>query len=347
MGRGGGSSGGSRGGGGSFGGSRGGGGRMGGFSSGRFGGGSNRGFSGGGFSPFRGTPSSRPPMFFGGGPGGRFPAGGGRWGRGGSGGCGCVSVVIVFILIFFVFTIIIAPNGGDNSSDITKSTVERVALPKGSVNETEYYTDELNWIGNKTELLAGMKNFYQKTGVQPYLYITDTINGSHYPTLSELEQFANSRYDQLFTDEAHILLVFFEYDSGMYMDYYVTGTQAKTVIDDEAGDILLDHIDRYYYEEMGDEEFFSRSFSDAADRIMEVTRSPWIPVLIILGVIFLVVVLFVWWRYAKKQKALAQKQTEEMLKTPLEKFGDTEAETLAEKYDENNNGNDNMNGGNT
>jgi hypothetical protein len=34
------------------------------------------------------------------------------------------------------------------------------------------------------------------------------------------------------------------------------------------------------------------------------------------------------------QKNLEAKQTEEMLKTPLEKFGDTEAEGLAKKYEE-------------
>lgn len=51
-----------------------------------------------------------------------------------------------------------------------------------------------------------MKHFYDKTGVQPYVYITDTVNGSQYPSSSDLQNYANDLYDELFTDEAHILL---------------------------------------------------------------------------------------------------------------------------------------------
>jgi len=201
------------------------------------------------------------------------------------------------------------------------------------VNETIYYTDNLDWISNRTTLIAGLKHFYQKTGVQPHLYITDTVNGSHEPTTSDLDEFANGLYDQLFTDEAHILLVFFEYGGG-YMDRYVCGTQAKTVIDTEAADILLDYIDRYYYDEnMSDELYFSKAFSDAADRIMTVTRSPWIPVLLVSGIVVLAAIMLVWWQNAKNQKNLEARQAEEILKAPLEKFGNTEAEELAKKYD--------------
>jgi hypothetical protein len=67
---------------------------------------------------------------------------------------------------------------------------------------------------------------------------------------------------------------------------------------------------------------------------MNVTASPWVYVLIVAGVILVVVIGFVWWRHAKKQKNLEAKQTEDMLNTPLEKFGDTEAEERGKKYDD-------------
>ncbi len=254
-------------------------------------------------------------------------------------GCGCSSTIMVMIIlaIMIVLIIVFALNSNSNSpstsnTDITVSSIQREALPKGSVNETDYYRDELGWIGNQTQLLQGLKYFYQETGVQPYLFITDEINGSHSPSTSDLDAFANALYDQLFTDEAHLLFVFFEYDGG-YMDRYVCGTQAKTVIDTEAADILLDYIDRYYYDDnLTDEEFFSKSFSDAADRIMTVTRSPWITVFIIIFSAVILIVLFLWWKNIKKQKNIEAKQTEEMLKTPLEKFSDSEARELAKKY---------------
>lgn len=87
---------------------------------------------------------------------------------------------------------------------------------------------------------------------------------------------------------------------------------------------------------MTDEEFFSNSFRDAADRIMEVTRSPWITVFIVLGAAAIVFVLFVWWKNKQRQKDIEAKRTEEMLKTPLDTFGDSEAEELAKKYENEN-----------
>lgn len=244
-------------------------------------------------------------------------------------------MLAIIAALLFSFNTGSSSSGASGNNDITKSTVVRDPLPKGSVDETEYFTDTIGWIGNRTELLGGMKYFYQKTGVQPYLYLTDNINGSTTPSMAELETFANDLYDKLFTDEAHLLLVFFEHDPSAYMDYYVTGTQAKTVIDTEAGDVLLDYIDKYYYSDnLTDEEFFSNVFRDSADRIMTVTRSPWISVLTVLGVLLLLSLSYMWWRHAKKQKNLEAQQTEEMLKTPLDTFGNTEAEELAKKYDD-------------
>jgi len=250
-------------------------------------------------------------------------------------GCGCLIVILVLVAILIMFSFLYnRSNISDGNSEVTKSTVLREPLPAGSVNETEYYTDELGWINNPTKLKVGLKNFYKKTGVQPYLYITDTVNGTHNPSSEELDLFANDLYDELFTDEAHILLVFFEYNDS-YMDRYVCGTQAKTVVDQEAADILLDYIDKYYYDSsISDEEFFSTAFDKAGDRIMAVTKSPWITVWLIIGAVVLVVVLFVWWGKAKKQKNLEAEQTKKILETPLDEFGNQEAEELSKKYND-------------
>lgn len=329
----------------------------GGFSRGGVSGGSSRGGSGGfggtGRSP-RGYQSPPPrrssglgPMMMGYGLGRMSgPRGGGYGGAGrrpasNRGGCGClgVSIAVILVMVLIAVFFLAAPaqnNSGGAAGGVTASTIAREALPKGSVNETEYYTDELGWIGNSTTLIAGMKNFYQKTGVQPYLYLTDTVEGSHSPTNDQLDQFAHAKYDALFTDEAHLLLVFFEYDSsGQPKVWYVAGSQAKTVLDDEAMNILLDYIDRYYYDSsLTDEQMFSKSFDNAGERIMSVTTSPWIPVLIVAGVLVILVVLFLWWRSHKKQKNLEAEQTRKILDTPLETFGDTDAAERAKKYED-------------
>lgn len=345
------------GGGGGFGGGGGGGnfgfggGRGGGF--GGFGGGSSGGSSGGGFGGFGGGSNRGFGLSGGhrgnygmglGNSGGGFFSGPVRPGR--SSGCGCSSAIVVIIVIIVIFAIMVPglpgfilsmPGGSSGGSqDITASTVVREPLPKGSVNETGYYTDELGLLLDESELLTGLKNFYYKTGVQPYVYLTGSISGSSdTPSMDDIRVFTESKYDELFTDGAHLLLVLFENDYS-YRYWYAVGPQAKSVIDQEAGYILGNYVDRHYYDNsLTYEQYFSTVFDLTATRIMSVTTSPWIPVLIVLGVLVILILLFVWWRHAKKKKEEEAKRTEEMLKTPLEKFGDSddEAERLAKNYD--------------
>ncbi len=248
------------------------------------------------------------------------------------GGCsrGCLTAVIFILALVIIIGLIIASTGGSDS-DITVSTIQREPLPAGSVNETEYYTDELGWIGNETELLKGLRNFYRATGVQPYLYITDHVNGSAISNVSQLETYARELYPSLFSDEAHLLLIFYERD-GEYATYYLSGAQAKTVIDREAGDILLDYIERYYYSSMSEEEFFSTAFDHAAARIMTVEKSPWPVVWIAFGAAAIILILFLFWRERVKQKNRKAEQDAKILETPLEQFGDPKVDELEKKY---------------
>lgn len=309
-GRGGGGFGGSRGSGRSFGGSRGGGSRL--------GGGSARGR--GGNRP-RGSSNRRRPR---GGFGGIPPFLGGfglgrryrrrrRYNRGGCNGCaggGCFSSILTMIIIFIVFNFIwgMIPGNNNNTAvetvQVSSSTIEREAIEKGLVNETDYYEDKLGWIKNPKQLEEGLQYFYDKTNIQPFIYITDNINGNTNPDPEEIDAFSSNLYDELFTDEAHLLLVHFEnYDQYQYEYSYHTiyGSQAKVLMDDEAETILFDYLDYHYGRDpnqVSEEQFFSEAFKDTADRMMSVTRSPWIPAFIILGLAIILIVLFNWWRNA-------------------------------------------------
>lgn len=247
-------------------------------------------------------------------------------------GCGC-GIIVALILIFIILAVLF--HGDESSSDITTSTIVREQLPVGSVVETDYFTDELGWIGNKTELQKGMKNFYMATGVQPYLYITDNVNGEHITDVNQLADYAEALYDKLFKDEAHMLLVFYEYD-GNYADYYLCGSQAKTVIDSEAGDILLDYVDKYYYDDsVTDEEFFSTVFDKTATRIMTVEKSPWPKVWSALIVLMIIIVIALFLTKRKEQRIKKAQQDARILETPLEEFGDDILEELTKKYEGN------------
>ena len=244
---------------------------------------------------------------------------------------GCVSALVGLVIFFFIVSFLL--NSLGNSSSVIPSSVKREPLPEGSVVETGYFTDELGWISDSSALTAGMEQFYRETGVQPYLYLFDNIDGNYNPSDAQVEAFAYSVYDQLFEDEAHLLVLFWEYGN-QHEAWYLPGTQARAVIDTEAGDILIDNIERYYYDRSLNEEiFFSKAFSDTAQRIMKVTTSPLTVIGISIAVVAVLVILFTWWKRAKEEKRREQERMKEILETPLESFGDLETEEIAKKYE--------------
>ena len=294
--------------------------------------------------------------------------GGGRrrrgFGGGGAGCGGCLTIIMIIVVIMLVISVIsfmgnlATPQYWGTQGQVTDpfpgvipSTIVRTPLPAGSAIETgPLFTDHLNWIGNQSQLAVGMRNFHQATGVRPHLYIIGEIYGTQIPTNAQLLSFAQSRYDYLFNDEAHVLLLFFENDAQQYGMVVVPGNQARSVIDQEAEDILLDFVQRYYYMDITEEELFSGAFNSAAERIMHVPPEPpdnraiWMTVIIVAGVLLLVLLLFRWWRRKQEQKNLEFEQTERILNQPLETMGESfdAASQLAQQYqDDSDNNNDN------
>lgn len=294
----------------------------GGYSGGRSGGGGHHGGYHGGYN-------SHYYHHYGGGP--RFY----YFGNGGDSGLGIITIIRVIIILSIISSMFgMFSDKSGAGGDITKSTVKREKLESSSIVETDaYYIDTLNWIDSGGMLKDGMKYFYKKTGVQPFLYITDNIAGKTYGfTQSDMEQYGNALYDALFEDEAHLLVVFCEND-GNYNSFYITGKEAKTVIDDEAGEILLDYIDHYYYSDYEDDEFFSISFEKTADRIMRVTPNYAAFIAIGIIVIIILVILFMWWKSKKKAKLDKMKAAKDILGADINEFSDDSVEDLARKYE--------------
>ena len=251
-----------------------------------------------------------------------------------------LAVFFVFFIAMIVFAIAASSQGRASASSgssaaggITRSTVKREKMPAEYVTETGWYTDELGWIKSGTKLTRGMRSFYNKTGVQPYLYITDTVNGTTSPSDADMEIYAQALYEELFADEGHVLLLFYEHnEDANYKTRYVAGAMAKTVMDSEAGDILLDYVDAYYFSNLEDDEMFAAVFEKAAERIMNVTRSPVPYIVIALIVLAVVLVAFAWWKQAMRQRNIEAEQKERILKADLGSVKDPELETLESKY---------------
>lgn len=232
---------------------------------------------------------------------------------------GTLSIVLAIIVI--VAGLIAArPN-------IQQSTVERSKLDSSLCTRVDtWYQDDINWIHNEKTLLKGLKTFYDKTGVQPYLWITDNINGKAKPNTSDFETALKSKYSELFKDEGHVIVCFMESSPSVYATYYWAGSAAKGVIDDEAGEILLDVIDSKYTSDLSDEEMFSKSFSDAATRMMKVGRTT--KQLIIIAVIVLlclgfVVSVYLWVKTRAKARAEEAEERERILNTDINEMSDS------------------------
>ena len=252
-----------------------------------------------------------------------------------------LAVFFVFFIAMIVFAIAASSQGRASASSgssaaggITRSTVKREKMPAEYVTETGWYTDRLGWINSGTKLTTGMRAFYSETGVQPYLYITDTVNGTTSPSDEDMEIYAQALYDELFADEGHILLLFYEHnEDSNYKTRYVCGAMAKTVMDQEACDILLDYVDAYYFSNLEDDEMFAAVFEKAGERIMRVTRSPVPYIMLALAVLAIVIVAFAWWRRAKEQRNREAQERERILNADIDSVEDPALKDLESKYD--------------
>ncbi|MCR4689037.1 MAG: TPM domain-containing protein [Saccharofermentans sp.] len=195
---------------------------------------------------------------------------------GGGSGCslpGCsVPMIIIFGVIFVLYGAL-----RQGATGIERSTILREPLPASQCEEYDsWYQDNWgDWIdesGEEADLVAGLEYFYDKTGVQPYLYIMGE-EGEDYMSEGSIEEFAEVTYKEMFgEDEGHLLVVFREYPNAS-SNYIVTATPGydaeSAVMDEQAREILLDYIDYYYTDtDLNEGEFFSKAFENAASRIM-------------------------------------------------------------------------------
>lgn len=298
--------------------------------------GSSRGGGGGGSMPpqMPQQPSGPQQPGSGGGPGGpggpNAPQPGSPQGKSSSSGCGTVFVIVAAVLL--VLLLVVALGGGSCSgANVPASTVERTALPAGSVNETGYFTDEDgDWIHDPAKLERGLRHFYEETGVQPYVYILP--NGS-VRSYQELQSIAQEKYDELFTDQAHFVLVFCDDGNGRFNAAYWAGAMTGSVLDDEAINIFKAYLSQNYDDmSLSEEEIFSDAFADTADRIMTVTPSPLPIIAVCAAVIIVAVVVFLIVRNRRLAKQREAERMQEILNTPLESLADAELADLEKKY---------------
>lgn len=238
------------------------------------------------------------------------------------GGCGSVfgSFIAIIIIISFIGLFIAALEGSANGNIplfIERSTVNREPLPDSKCTPyEEWYQDDWgDWIddyGEEDSLIHGLRYFYEKTGVQPYLWIMGE-EGKDFKYEESLEELSDIKYKELFgDDEGHLIVIFREYPnaSSNYICTATPGYDAEVqVMDEQAREILLDYIDYYYTDSnLTEGQFFDQAFRQAANRMMKKQLS-WKQIGVIVAVaIILVIGIIITAKIVKSRKVAVAKQ---------------------------------------
>lgn len=294
---------------------------------------------GGGFRPNPG------PHF--GGPGPGFPPPGPRPPRRNNGcgtgcGSGCLTTILVLFVICFILGILSGgcAGGSYSSGSTAASTIVRTKLTDSHSYDSNDVADDLGWFDSVSNTESRLKDFYDKTGVQPYVYLKaydSSLTGD-----AEKESWAKNFYDTTLDDEDGFLFVYFaEEDQDEDVGYmaYVAGSRAQSVMDSEAVDIFWSYIDRYWSTDMSTDDVIYESFTDTATAIMHVSTTKadlskyrLLAIIVVGGgaVIFLIL------REKNRRAHEKAKETESILNTPLEEAAQWKAAAQTETKTEKN-----------
>lgn len=306
--------------------SSGGGGSSGGHSSGRSSGGHRVGSSGRSSRPMGSGSSFRSGGSSGGGwgpppPGGGFPyhhygGYGGYYPPRRSSSFGGILTAIFFLIVFlFVFV-------GSFSSGKQVSTRNREKIENPVAYTNDCVKDEIGYVEDVSALSRNLQNFYNKTGIQPYIYLK--AYDASLSTDAEKEEYAKDWYDKNIDNEDTFLYVYFEDADPDEVGYmaYVNGKEVTSVMDAEAVSIFWNYIDRYWTDgSLTMVQVFTKTFDSTAKTIM--TKSTTGKDLAKKGILFgtvlvgAVAVIVILRMHYKRQKEKAQ-ETIDILNTPLD-----------------------------
>lgn len=204
---------------------------------------------------------------------------------------GCLtSVAIVAVLLVIVFIV----GFSASSTGVPKSTVQREKLETVGGFDGDCIVDELGWISNESQVKKAMKYFWEKTGVQPVLYLKEYDPSLGIFEMSKTEQDAFLAGDsdsggwlddwfesQGYSETTYAFVYFDGPETGeLYEDHYqfytVPGRLVGPVMDSEAEDIFFSYLESYWHMDpsvMSEDKMFSDVWTNTADRIMEKTTT--------------------------------------------------------------------------
>lgn len=260
----------------------------------------------------------------------------------GGNGLGCGGTIVTVILIIAILAIVGMAMGGSSSSSSggssnqINSTIQRTKIDTKDAYIDDCIVDELDWFDNEARTGAKLKEFWEETGVQPYIVLK-----AYDPELSDtdddqvLMDWAEDYYDSHFDSENVFLYVYFaEFDADNEVGNmaFANGKETSSVMDAEAREIFFNNLDLNWYSDMSTDDLFVTSFNDTAKTIMKVHTSKFDVMKMVLVLAVVVVIGLVLINLVKQKNQRAKEKAEEerrILETPI---GDMATSDLESKY---------------
>lgn len=217
------------------------------------------------------------------------------------------------------------------------STMNREKLTGVAAFDANCVTDELSWFDNVNSAGGKLKTFYDKTGVQPYVYLK--AYDASLTTEEDKEAYANELFDQLGLNENAFLYVYFaEQDQDNDVGYmcYVNGKMVDSVMDNESIDIFWSYVDKYWYTDMSTDEMFETIYTKTANVIMEKSKTMadvLVTLIVFAGSIAVLTGIYIVMKTKRQHEAEKAAETERILKTPMQDLAkSSEDDPLVDKY---------------
>jgi hypothetical protein len=249
--------------------------------------------------------------------------------------------LLFFVILGVVFSVPSGSGYGGSSAVATSgtSTIQRQKLESGNSYMNDCIVDELGWFDNVPSTEAKLKEFWEDTGVQPYIilkaYDASLDTGSESENQQNKEQWSRDYYEANFDREDIFLFVYFaEEDAEGQVGYmtYTNGYQVTSVMDSEAVEIFWNNIDKYWYSNASTDDVFINAFNDTATTIMKVSTTSkdilkWVIIAVVVIAVGVILI-----RMVKLRNQRAKEKAEEdqkILNTPI---NDLAKDDLENKY---------------
>ena len=153
------------------------------------------------------------------------------------------------------------------------STIARTKLENVPIYDFNVVTDEIDYVEEEFTVGAGLKAFYEKTGIQPYVYFK--AYDSSLITDEEKDVWAEEYFDSKGFNENVFSFVYFEESNPDDVGYMsvVLGYDTITVFDSEALDIFWNYWDNEWYGSGTTEDVVINAFTRTGNAIMKVSET--------------------------------------------------------------------------